>query len=52
MQSRYLHEDLKITLSWESLNDFNVVIIYDSFIAFIYRNKNYVCPKMKKMIAV
>jgi len=50
--SSNLDEEFKMTLSWESSNHFNVVIIQDGFIAFIYRDQNQVNPEMKQMIAV
>jgi hypothetical protein len=47
-----LDEEFKMTLSWESSNHFNVVIIQDGTVVFIYRDQNEVSSDMKQMIAV
>lgn len=52
MPSSNFDEEFKMTISWESSNHFNVVIIQDGFIAFIYRDQSQVSLEMKQMISV
>ena len=52
MDSSNLDEEFKMTLSWESSNNLNVVIILDGFIEFIYRDQSKVSKEIKQMIFV